>query len=169
MIFIKIYIFLIGPSPISSQSSEPTTSGKYHQTVESASPSSTGKMMPSGGKGSKGGKPTSMSGLVRTNLSQPLPSQPQHPVYYTGGKGNPPMGNGNTSGYPIMMAHPQQPSQQWMQPSQQPIRYPPPGGKPMAYGQQRLPYTNDPYMIRQPTPQAPSSTPYPYNTPNMGK
>ncbi|CAF3278892.1 unnamed protein product [Rotaria socialis] len=159
-----------GPSPISSQNSESTTSGKYHQSMESVSPSSAGKMMPSGGKGSKGGKPASMSGLVRTNLTQQLPSQQQpHSAYYNGGKGNPNVGNGNNVGYSMMMAHPQQQpaqqqqqQQQWM-PSQQQVRYPSHGGKPISYGQQRLPYGNDPYMIRQ---QAPQASPYQY-TSNM--
>ncbi|CAF4018893.1 unnamed protein product [Rotaria sp. Silwood1] len=126
-----------GPSPINSQNSEPTTSGQYHHSMESASPSSTGKMMPSSGKGSKGGKPSSMSGLVRTNLSQQLPTQQQpqqeqHSVYCNGGHGNPTGINNNNSGYPMMMtAHPQQTPQQWI-PSQQPIRYASHGGKPLA-------------------------------------
>ncbi|CAF1106206.1 unnamed protein product [Rotaria sordida] len=148
-----------GPSPINSQNSEPTTCGKYHHSMESASPSSTGKMMPSSGK------PSSMSSLVRTNLSQQLPSQQQHSVYFNGGKGNPTGGNNNNnnnnSGYPMMMTtHPQQTSQQWIS-SQQQIRYASQGGKPMAYGQQRIPYGGDPYMMRQPTPQVSS---YPYSS-----
>ncbi|CAF5159140.1 unnamed protein product, partial [Rotaria sp. Silwood1] len=97
--------------------------------MESASPSYTGKMMPSSDKGSKGGKPSSMSGLVRTNLSQQLPTQQQqqNSVYYNGGHGNPTginnnNNNNNNSGYPMMMTtHPQQTPQQWI-PSQQPIR-----------------------------------------------
>ncbi|CAF5128945.1 unnamed protein product, partial [Rotaria sp. Silwood1] len=123
-----------GPSPINSENSEPTTSGQYHHSMESASPSSTGKMMPSSGKG---GKPSSMSGLVRTNLSQQLPTQQQpqqeqHSVYCNGGHGNPTGINNNNSGYPMMMtAHPQQTPQQWI-PSQQPIRYASHGGKPLA-------------------------------------
>ncbi|CAF4249072.1 unnamed protein product, partial [Rotaria magnacalcarata] len=95
-----------------------------------------------------------------TNLTQQLPSQQQpHPAYYNGGKGNPSVGNGNNGGYSMMMAHPQQQSaqqqqqQQWMPPQQQ-VRYPSHGGKPVSYGQQRLPYGNDPYMIRQQAPQA---------------
>ncbi len=119
-------------------------------------------MMPSGGKGGKGGKPSSMSGLVRTNLSQPSSSQQQHPAYYNGGKGNPAGG-----GYPMMMTHPQQTSQQWISPQQQ-IRYPTHGGKPMAYGQQRMPYGGESYMMRQQTPQVPSSSSYPYSS-NIGK
>ncbi|CAF1393107.1 unnamed protein product [Rotaria sp. Silwood1] len=117
-----------GPSPINSQNSEPTTSGQYHHSMESASPSSTGKMMPSSDKGSKGGKPSSMSGLVCTNLSQQLPTQQQrqNSVYYNGGHGNPTgitNNNNNNSGYPMMMTtHPRQTPQQWI-PSQQPIRY----------------------------------------------
>ncbi|CAF4018924.1 unnamed protein product [Rotaria sp. Silwood1] len=79
---IKLSIIL-GPSPINWQNSEPTTSGQYHHSMESASPSSTGKVMPSSGKGSKGGKPSSMSGLIRANLTQQLPTQ-QHSVYYNG-------------------------------------------------------------------------------------
>ncbi len=149
--------------------------------MESSSPSSSGKMMPSGGKGgkggkgSKGGKPSSMSGLVRTNLSQQVAlQQQQHPAYYNGGKGNP--GSG-TSGYPMMMTHPQSTSQQWIpppqqQPQQQQIRYAAHSGKPMTYGQQRMPYLGDPYMMRQQTPQVPSSSasssPYPYAS-NIGK
>ncbi|CAF4869524.1 unnamed protein product, partial [Rotaria socialis] len=43
------------------------------------------------------------------------------------------------------------------------VRYPSHGGKPISYGQQRLPYGNDPYMIRQ---QAPQASPYQY-TSNM--
>jgi hypothetical protein len=123
--------------------------------MESASPSSSGKMMPSGGKG---GKPASMSGLVRANL----PSQ--HPAYYNGGKGNP-----AAVGYPMMMTHSQQQSQQWISQQQQ-HRYATHvagGGKPMAYVQQRMQYGGDPYMMRQQTPQVQSS-PYPY-TSNIGK
>ncbi len=130
--------------------------------MESASPSSSGKMMPSGGKG---GKPASMSGLVRANLPSQQPSS-QHQVYYNGGKGNPAAG-----GYPMMMTHSQQPSQQWIsQQQQQQHRYATHvagGGKPMAYVQQRMPYVGDPYMMRQQTPQVPSSS-YPY-TSNIGK
>jgi hypothetical protein len=140
-------------------------------------------MMPSSGKGSKGGKPSSMSGLVRTNLSQQLPlQQQQHPAYYNGGKGNPGGGNG---GYPMMMTHPQPTSQQWIPPpplppppqqqqqQQQQIRYASHGGKPMNYGQPRMPYGSDSYMMRQQTPQvlsssASSSSPYPYAS-NIGK
>jgi hypothetical protein len=148
--------------------------------MESSSPSSAGKMMPSGGKGGKGskggkgGKPSSMSGLVRTNLSQQVALQQQHPAYYNGGKGNP--GGGN-SGYPMMMTHPPPASQQWIssqqQPQQQQIRYAAHGGKPMAYGQQRMPYGGDSYMMRQQTPQVPSSSsasssPYPYAS-SIGK
>jgi hypothetical protein len=133
--------------------------------MESASPSSSGKMMPSGGKG---GKPASMSGLVRTNLPSQQPSS-QHPAYYNGGKGNP-----VASGYPMMMTHSQQQSQQWMaqqqQQQQQQLRYATHmagGGKPMSYAQQRMPYSGDPYMMRQQTPQMqPSSYPY---TSNIGK
>lgn len=150
-----------GPSPLNSQTTESAPT-QYHHPVESASPGSSGKMMPSGGKG---GKPASMSGLMRTNM----PSQPpsvQHPAYYNGGKGNPAAG-----GYPMMMSHPQQQSQQWM--SQQQHRYATHlsgGGKPMAYAQQqqqRMPYGGDPYMMRQQTPQMPSSS-YPY-TSNIGQ
>ncbi|CAF5107655.1 unnamed protein product, partial [Rotaria sp. Silwood1] len=107
-----------GPSPINSENSEPTTSGQYHHSMESASPSSTGKMMPSSGKGSKGGKHSSISGLVRTNLSQRLPTQQQqNSVYYNGGHGNPTgiNNNNNNSGYRMMMTtHPQQTPQQWI-------------------------------------------------------
>ena len=116
--------------------------------------------MPSGGKG---GKPTSMSGLIRANIPSQPTSSP-HTVYYNGGKGNPAAG-----GYSMMMTHPQQQSQQWISQQQQP-RYPthvPGGGKPMAYAQQRMPYSGDPYMMRQQTPQMPSSS-YPY-TSNIGK
>ncbi|CAF1482198.1 unnamed protein product, partial [Rotaria sp. Silwood1] len=108
-----------GPSPINWQNSEPTTSGQYHHSMESASPSSTGKVMPSSGKGSKGGKPSSMSGLIRANLTQQLPTQ-QHSVYYN--------------------------------------------GKPLACNQQRIPYGGDPYIMRQQTPQVPSSASYPYSS-----
>lgn len=172
-----------GPSPISSQTSEPSATGQYHLSMESASPSSTGKTMPSGSKGSKGGKPAPMSGLVRSSSSQPLPPAPQlqqqqqppqsHSVYYNGGKGNPVVGGG----YPMMMTHPQQPSQQWapappqQQQPQPQMRYPSHGGKPMGYAQQRIPYGNDPYMIRQqaPPPQsAPTPVSYQYQS-NMGK
>ena len=182
-----------GPSPLSSQTSEsatapPTTTStsataQYHHSMDSASPSSSGKMMPSGGKGGKSGKPASMSGLVRSNLSQPLPmQQTQHPPYYNGGKGNP-AGGGNVA-YPMMMTHPQQTSQQWMssqqqqqqqQQVQQPpppqIRYPPHGGKPMVYNQPRMAsYPADPYMIRQQTPPVPSSSASPYGYPShIGK
>jgi hypothetical protein len=148
--------------------------------MDSASPSSSGKMMPSGGKGGKSGKPSSMSGLVRSNLSQQLPlQQQQHPAYYNGGKGNP--AGGGTGGYPMMMTHPQQTPQQWMpsqpqqptqqqQQQQQQIRYPSHGGKPMAYSQQRMPYPGDPYMMRQQTPPVPSSSATPYSYPsNIGK
>lgn len=125
--------------------------------------------MPSGGKGSKGGKPSTMSGLVRNALPQQLPLQQQHPMYYNGGKGNPAGGNG---GYPMMMAHNQSTSQQWMATQQQQqIRYAAHSGKPMSYGQQRMPYGGDPYSMRQQTPQVPSSSsssPYPYGT-NIGK
>jgi hypothetical protein len=129
--------------------------------MESSSPSSSGKMMPSGGKG---GKPASMSGLVRANLPSQQSSS-QHPAYYNGGKGNPAAG-----GYPMMMTHSQQPSQQWISQQQQQHRYAAHvagGGKPMAYVQQRMPYVGDPYMMRQQTPQVPSS-PYPYAS-NIGK
>jgi len=130
--------------------------------MESASPSSSGKMMPSGGKG---GKPASMSGLVRANLPSQQASS-QHSVYYNGGKGNPAAG-----GYQMMMTHPQQPSsqQQWISQQQQ-HRYAThmaSGGKPMAYAQQRMPYGGDPYMMRQQTPQVPPSS-YPYPS-NIGK
>ena len=167
-----------GPSPLNQQNSEPTTvpaQVQYHPSMESASPSSSGKMIPVGGKG---GKLTSMSGLVRSSLSS-QPSAMQHPAYYNGGKGNPAAG-----GYPMMMSQQQQqqqqqsqplppqqqPSQQWIvqqqqQQQQQQQRYAAQvaasGGKPMAYGQQRMPYGGDPYMMRQPSPQVPSS-PYPY-------
>jgi hypothetical protein len=160
LFLLKLYRIVLGPSPLSSQNSEPATSGKYHQSMESASPSSSGKMMPSGGKG---GKPSSMSGLVRTNLSQQPSSQQQHSAYYNGGKGNP-----VSSGYPMMMTHPQQTSQQWISPQQQQIRYTSHGGKPMAYGQQRMPYGGESYMMRQQTPQVPSSSSYPYSS-NIGK
>ncbi|CAF4949232.1 unnamed protein product [Rotaria sp. Silwood1] len=160
-----------GPSPINSQNSESTTSGQYHHSMESASPSSTGKMMPSSGKGSKGGKHSSISGLIRTNLSQQLPTQQQpqqeqqqHSVYYNGGHGNPTginNNNNNNSGYRMMMTtHPQQTPQQWI-PSQQPIRYASHGGKPMTCNQQRIPYGGDPYIMRQ---QTPSSASYPYSS-----
>ncbi|CAF5169865.1 unnamed protein product, partial [Rotaria sp. Silwood1] len=126
--------------PINSQDSESTISGQYHHSMESASPSSTGKMMPASGKGSKGGKHSSISGLIRTNLSQQLPTQQQqHSVYYNGGHGNPTSinnnNNNNNSEYPMMMTtHPQQTPQQWI-PSQQPIRYASHGGKPMTCNQ----------------------------------
>lgn len=179
--YYKFDFVLIGPSPLNSQNSEPATTAQYHHSMESASPSSSGKMMPSGGKGSKGGKPTSMSGLVRNTLPQQLPlqqqQQSQHPVYYNGGKGNPSSGN---SVYPMMMTHSQSTPQQWIPGQQQPqpqpqpqqqIRYAAHGGKPMSYGQQRMPYVNDPYMMRQQTPQVPSSSasssPYPYPS-NIG-
>jgi hypothetical protein len=129
--------------------------------MESSSPSSSGKMMPSGGKG---GKPASMSGLIRANLPSQQPSS-QHPVYYNGGKGNPAAG-----GYPMMMTHPQQQQQQWIAQQQQQHRYATHvagGGKPMAYAQQRMPYGGDPYMMRQQTPQVSSSS-YPYSA-NIGK
>ncbi|CAF1312058.1 unnamed protein product [Adineta steineri] len=147
--------FDLGPSPLGSQNTE-STPVQYHHPMESASPSSSGKMMPSGGKG---GKPASMSGLVRTNLPSQQSSS-QHPAYYNGGKGNPAGG-----GYPMMMTHPQQSSQQWLSQQQQ-HRYAThlaSGGKPMAYAQQRMPYGVDPYMMRQQTPQVPSSS-YPYTS-----
>ena len=150
----------LGPSPLSTQNTEPTPT-QYHHPMESASPSSSGKMMPSGGKG---GKPASMSGLVRPNLSSQQVSS-QHSVYYNGGKGGP--GNG---AYPMMMSHPQQSSQPWMAQQQQQHRYGShmaSGGKPMAYTQQRMPYGGDPYMMRQQSPQVPSTS-YPYPS-NIGK
>ena len=143
----------LGRSPLNTQNSESATAQYHHSSMESASPSSSGKMMPSGGKN---GKPSSMSGLVRTGSSQ----QP-HPAYYNGGKGNPAAG-----GYPMMMTHSQQSSQQWISSPQQ-IRYPSHGGKPMGYNQQRMSYSGDPYIMRQPTPQGPSSS-YPYPS-NIGK
>lgn len=154
-----ISIKCIGPSPLSQQTTESTPT-QYHQPMESASPSSSGKMTPSGGKG---GKPASMSGLVRASLPSQQPSA-QHPAYYNGGKGNPAAG-----GYPMMMTHHQQQSQQWMSPQPQ-QRYPSHlsgGGKPMSYTQQRMSYAGDPYMMRQPSPQVPSSS-YPYQS-NIGK
>jgi len=160
-------LFSLGPSPLSQQNTESTPT-QYHHPMESASPSSSGKMMPSGGKGGKGGKPASMSGLVRATLPSQQSSS-QHPAYYNGGKGNP-----ATGGYPMMMTHPQQQSQQWIsqqqQQQQQQHRYATHvagGGKPMVYTQQRMPYGGDPYMMRQQTPQVPASS-YPY-TSNMGK
>ena len=130
--------------------------------MESASPSSLGKMMPSGGKG---GKPPSMSALVRANLPAQQPAS-QHPVYYNGGKGNPAAG-----GYPMMMAHPQQQTQQWIsqpqqQQQQQQNRYAThvsSGGKPMIYAHQRMSYSGDSYIVRQQTQQVPSSYPYTSN------
>lgn len=183
---------LLGPSPLSQQNTDSTPT-QYHQPMECSSPSSSGKMMPSGGKG---GKPASMSGLVRPSLP-PQQQTSQHPVFYNGGKGNPAAG-----GYPMRMPHHQQQPQQWMSPQQQPQQWmsqqqqpqqwmsppppPPPqqqqqqqqqqhrypthvvsGGKPMAYSQQRMPYGGDPYMMRQQSPQVPSS-PYQY-TSNIGK
>jgi hypothetical protein len=158
-----IYVLYLGPSPLSQQNTESTPATQYHHSMESASPSSSGKMMPSGGKG---GKPASMSGLVRANLSSQQ-SSASHPAYYNGGKGNI-----IPVGYPMMMTHPQQPSQQWIsqQQQQQQHRYAThvaSGGKPMAYAQQRMPYGGDPYMMRQQTPQVPSSS-YPYPS-NIGK
>ena len=73
---------------------------------------------------------------------------------------------------PMMM---QQQSIQWSQQQQMGPRYGSPmtsGGKPMAYGQQRMPYNVDPYMMRQSTPQSsasPSPSSYPYPTSNLGK
>ena len=160
-------MFYSGPSPLNSQTTESVPT-QYHHSVESASPSSSGKMMPSGGKGGKGGKPASMSGLMRTSMPSQVPSS-QHLAYYNGGKGNPAAG-----GYPMMMPHPQQQPQQWM--PQQQHRYAthvPGGGKPMGYAQQqqqqqqRMPYSTDPYMMRPQTPQMPSSS-YPY-TSSIGK
>lgn len=156
-------MFYSGPSPLNSQTTESAPT-QYHHSVESASPSSSGKMMPSGGKG---GKLASMSGLVRTIMPSQAPSS-QHLAYYNGGKGNPAAG-----GYPMMMQHPQQQPQQWM--PQQQHRYAthvPGGGKPMGYAQQqqqqqRMPYSADPYMMRPQTPQMSSSS-YPY-TSNIGK
>lgn len=118
-------------------------------------------MMPVGGKG---GKPAAMSALARSNLSQQVPSA-QHSPYYNGGKGNP-TGPG---GYSMMM-NPQ--SQQWLaqQQSQQQQRYAAhmaSGGKPMAYGQQRMSYGGDAYMMRQAAPQMSSSS-YPYGS-NLGE
>jgi len=172
----------LGPSPLNSQTSEPATTAvsaptQYHHSMDSSSPSSSGKMMPSNGKGGKGGKPTSMGGLVRSALTQ------QHPGYYTGGKGSPTVVSGNNP-YPMMMTHTPQPTQPWMpsqgpqqsapQPppsssslqSQQSIRYPPHGGKPMSYGPQRMSYATDPYMMRQQTPQVPPSPSTPYSYPS---
>ncbi|CAF3707592.1 unnamed protein product [Rotaria sp. Silwood1] len=145
-----------GPSPLSQQNTESTPT-QYHHPMESASPSSSGKMMPSGGKS---GKPASMSGLVRASLPSQQPSS-QHSVYYNGGKGNPAAG-----GYPMMITHHQQQSQQWISPQQQQHRYAThvaSGGKPMIYAQQRMSYGGDPYMMRQQTPQVPSSS-YPYTS-----
>ncbi|UJR31544.1 hypothetical protein I4U23_019032 [Adineta vaga] len=136
-----------GPSPLNSQTSELASTTQYHHSKEIASPNSSGKMMPAGGKG---GKTSSMNGLLRSNLSQQASSQLQHPPYYNGGKGNPT--SGSTSGYPMMMPHSQTTSQPWMA-SQQQLRYPSHGGKPIAYGQQRIPYGSDPYIMRQQTPQ----------------
>ncbi|CAF2062752.1 unnamed protein product [Rotaria magnacalcarata] len=149
-----------GPSPLSQQNAESTPT-QYHQQMESASPSSSGKMMPSSGKGSKSAP---MSGLVRASLP-PQQSSSQHSAYYNGGKGNPAAG-----GYPMMITHhqqqqqQQQQTQQWISPQQQQHRYATHvagGGKPMVYAQQRMPYGGDPYMMRQQTPQVPSSS-YPY-------
>ena len=112
--------------------------------MDSSSPSASDKMMPSGGKN---GKPSLTNGLLRSNLSQPPSSQQSHPVYFNGGKGNP--SNSSPGGYGMMISQPQQP---WMQ-AQQSIRYPSHGGKPMAYNQQqqqRMPYGNEQYMMRQP-------------------
>lgn len=166
----------LGPSPLNSQTSEPTTTvaaaAQYHHSMDSSSPSSSGKMMPSGGKG---GKPTSMGGMVRSTLTQ------QYPGYYSTGKGNPTVPGNNA--YPMMMTHPQQPNQPWMAsqapqqsvppppaPTQQPMRYPAHANKPMAYGQQRMPYGTDPYMMRQQTAQVPPSSSAPYSYPsNIGK
>ena len=125
--------------------------------MESASPSSAGKMMPSAGTG---GKPSSMNGLVRTNLPQQ-----QLPLYYNGGKGNP--ASGNSSGYSMMITHSDQTSQQWIA-SQQPIRYPAHAGKPMAYAQPSISYGGDSCIIRQQIPAIPSSPSYAY-TSNTGK
>ena len=150
----------LGPSPLSTQNPEPTPA-QYHPSMESASPSSSGKMMPAGGKG---GKPAAMSALARSNMSQQVPSA-QHSPYYNGGKGNP----AGPGGYPMMM-NPQ--SQQWLsqQQTQQQHRYAAHmagGGKPMAYAQQRMSYSGDPYMMRQAAPQMSSSS-YPYGS-NLGK
>ena len=157
----RVYLVIAGPSPLSSQNSESTvaTAGKYHQPMDSSSPSASDKMMPSGGKN---GKPSLTNGLLRSNLSQPPSSQQSHPVYFNGGKGNP--SNSSPGGYGMVMSQPQQP---WMQP-QQPMRYPSShGNKPMAYNQQqqqqqqRMPYSNEPYMMRQPGVQMASNA-YPY-------
>ncbi|CAF1259811.1 unnamed protein product [Adineta ricciae] len=161
-----------GPSPLNSQASEPAPASQYHHQMESSSPSSSGKTMPSGGKG---GKLSSNNGLLRSNLSQSASSQQQHPSYYNGGKGNPV--GGGTGGYSMMMTHPQQTSQSWVSSQQQPqpLRYPSHGGKPAGYGQQRMSYPGDSYMIRQQTsqvlapPPPPSSVPpgtaaYPYQS-----
>ncbi|CAF0772590.1 unnamed protein product [Adineta steineri] len=169
------------PSPLTSQNTEPTpttttstanttatktTTNQYHSSMESASPSSSGKMMPSGGKS---GKPSSINGLVRTNLLQPPPSsslqQQQHPAYYNGGTSN---SIGSSNGYPMTMTHSQPPSQQWMA-AQQPNRYASHGGKPMNYGQQRMPYPVESYIMRPQTPQIPApSSDYPY-TPSIAQ
>ena len=154
---------VLGSSPMNAQTPEPTTTGQYHVSMDSSSPNSAGKMAPAGGKG-KGGKLSSMSNSMRVNLSQPAPVS-QHPGYYNGGKGNPAESN-----YPMMMSpavpHPQQSPQQWM-PMQQTSRYPSQTGKPMSFGPQRVPYPNDPYMLRPPATQM-SSSPYPYS-PNTGQ
>ena len=117
--------------------------------MESVSPSSTGKMMPSAGIG---GKPSSMNGLVPTNLTQQ-----QLPPYYNASKGNPV--SGNSSGHSMMITHSDQTSQQYMAP-QQSIRYPSHAGKPMTYVQPRISYGSD--SSRQQIPVTPSSSSYAY-------
>jgi hypothetical protein len=172
---VEHHFLILDPSPLNAPNPEPTPSA-YHPPVESASPSSAGKMMPSTGKG---GKPTNMSALARTSMPQQM-TNTQHPVYYNGGKGNPSSANA----YPMMMGHPSQITQSWPGQSQPtvpvqqqapqqapPHRYPThmsaAPGKPMAYNQQRMAYSGDPYMMRQATPSGPPSS-YPYPS-NMGK
>jgi hypothetical protein len=155
-----LIVLYLGPSPLGAQNTE-STPAQYHPSMESASPSSSGKMMPSGGKG---GKLASMNASARTNLP-PQQTSSQHPGYYNGGKGNPAGG-----GYSMMMTHSQQQqSQQWLaqQAQHRYATHVASGGKPMAYAQQRMSYGGDPYMMRQQTPQAPPSS-YPY-TSNIGK
>ena len=155
-------------SPINVQPSESTSTPSHYQyTVESSSPSSSGKAMPSSGKNCK---PSSMTSLVRSSLCQPVNAQPSlsinHVSHYNGGKGNPPVAS---SAYSVSLQNASSPSSMtppWFgaQASQQPIRYSAQSGKPMACAPPRIPYPNDAYSVRQPMP--PNS--YPYQT-NPGK
>ena len=140
-----------GVSPLNSQNSECSTSGQYHQSMESASPTSNGKMMPSAGKGSK---PLTMTSLIRNNATQQ--QQPQQSVYYNAGSNSSNCVN-PSSGYAMGITQPQQVPQSCI-PSTKPVRYASQGGKPIAYGQTRVSYPNEPYMIGQPIPSSLSSS-----------